>query len=500
MRAEHASLKAYLAEMLAPEERARIGIITFNHWSFAVGTVIETVLEARELGSEVKVGFWADETPLPDVGWRASRRLARLVGSRTRDQQAERALIAAGVPADVFVGPPLARWRPRHLPAMPDPSTRANIRRLRYRESAMGPAILEMPPDDTPVREDHIWPRRFVAASMRSYAWAYDQARAVIQQHRLGTVVVYNGRFTHDRAVAAAAKDEGARVLYYDTGGYQTDFDLTSATTHDWAHLQGRMLAMYEAWDPAERQAIGRGWFEDRRSHADVNNVRFTEVQVSGHVEGLPQADRLVVFFSSSGDEIAELDIDWSQYFDSQERALALLAEECRERPGTALVVRTHPHMRLKPEDDLADWLAAVAEAAPDAHFGPDSAVDSYALMDRADVVFTYGSTSGVEAAYFGRPVVVMGPSAYDLLGCARRVTSIDELGRAIDAPPEPHRTAAVPYGLMMQRRGFRYEHARDVGDDAVELVGVRVGEASTNALKVSDAWRRLCTWWLTQR
>ena len=37
------------------------------------------------------------------------------------------------------------------------------------------------------------------------------------------------------------------RVLYYDTGGYDTDFDLTDATTHDWAHLQGRMLRMYDA-------------------------------------------------------------------------------------------------------------------------------------------------------------------------------------------------------------------------------------------------------------
>ena len=31
----------------------------------------------------------------------------------------------------------------------------------------------------------------------------------------------------------------------------------------------------------------------------------------------------MVVYFSSSGDEIAELEIDWSEYLESQEAALA---------------------------------------------------------------------------------------------------------------------------------------------------------------------------------
>ena len=499
VQAEHASLRAYLEQALTPDERARIGLITFNHWSFAVGTVIETVLDARALGSQVVVGFWADETPLPDVGWRASRGIARLVGSATRDQQAQRALVAAGVPRDVFVEPPIRRWRPSGLPDFPEPPTRSRIRALRYRGAALGPAVLEMPPDDTPVSEEHVWPRAWVRASIRSFAWAYDQATALIRRHRLSTIVVYNGRFTHDRAVAAAAKAEGVRVLYYDTGGYETDYDLTEATTHDWAHLQGRMLDMYRSWDPVERDRIGGGWFEDRRSHSDSHNTRFTGIQQRGHVVGVPESERTVVYFSSSGDEIAELDIDWAEYLHSQERALVALADACRAMPGTALVVRTHPHMRLKPPNDLADWMAAVEAAVPEVHFGPESPIDSYALMDQADVVFTYGSTAGVEAAYFGRPVVVMGPSAYDLLGCARRITTADEIRGCLADPPTPNPGAAVPYGLMMQRRGFTYAHARDVGDDALELAGVRVSEASTNALKGSDVWRRLRTWWLTR-
>jgi hypothetical protein len=500
VRAEFASLTDYLADTLEPAERERIGLISFNHWSFAVGAVIETSLAARALGSEVTIGFWADETPLPDVGWRASRAVAHGLRSLTRDEQAERALLAAGFSGGTFASPPIRRWSDRELPAVPNPATRNRIRELTYKGSDMGRSVLQVhPDDDTPIREDYVWPHRWVKAAMRSYAWAFDQAQALIRERRLGTVVVYNGRFTHDQAVAAAAAQEGIRVLYYDTGGYETDFDLTEATTHDWAHLQGRMRRMYDSWDPTERDVIGSSWFLDRQSHRDENNRLFVGSQTRGHVDELPEAQTLVVFFSSSGDEIAELDIDWAEYLHSQEAALSSLAETCRGRPGTRLVVRTHPHMRLKPADDLADWMTAVAAAAPDVHFDPYSTVDSYALMERANVVFTYGSTAGVESGFFGRPVVVMGPSAYDQLGCARRITSVDEIADCLEHPPVPNSAAAIPYGLMMQRRGFSYAHVTKMGVDDLQLGDVAIHEATENTRKASDALRRARTWWLTK-
>ena len=497
---EFPSLEQYLMETLTDDERRSFGLLTFNQWPFALGAVCETALGAQAIGAHVTVGFWSGQTPLYDTGWMTSRTVARALGSATMDQRAEKALREAGLPAEAFVDPPLRRWRPQGLPDLPTPLTRSHIRSLTYKGSDMGRSILQVHPNDnTPISEAHVWPRRWVRAAMRSYAWVYDQTQALIRERGLGTIVVYNGRFTHDRAVVAAAEAEGARVLYYDTGGYDTDFDLTEATTHDWAHLQGRMLRMYETWDPVERDDIGAAWFTNRQSHTDVNNRLFVGAQKRGHVDGLPEADVVVAYFSSSGDEIAELDLDWAEYLHSQEAALAALAEACRQRPGTALVVRTHPHMRLKPAADLADWMAAVQQAGPDVHFDPSSPVDSYAVMASADVVFTYGSTSGVESAFMGRPVVVMGPSAYDLLGCARRITSADEIAACLDEPPTAHPDKAIPYGLMMQRRGFNYARLRRTDDGRPELAGVAFGEASPNAQKVSDVVRRWWTRWLTQ-
>jgi hypothetical protein len=110
--------------------------------------------------------------------------------------------------------------------------------------------------------------------------------------------------------------------------------------------------------------------------------------------------------------------------------------------------------------------------------------------MRRADIVFTYGSTSGVEAGFIGRPVVVMGPSAYDTLGCARRISEPQEIAEALENPPTPNPTAAIPYGLMMQRRGFTFRHLTTQADGNPGISGVTLTEANELTRKVSDYLR----------
>ena len=489
VRAEFPSLADYLRDNLTPDELTSVGLLSFNQWDFTLGALVETALTAHALGSRVTVGFWADRTPLHDPGWTTSHTVSRLLLTRGKDQNAARALVAAGLPGSSIADPPVSRWQPTGLPGIPDPLTRAAIRELDYRASGMGRSILQVHPDfDTPIREDYVWPRPWIERSVRSYTWVYDQTTALIQERGISTLVVYNGRFTHDRAAAAAATALGTRVLYYDAGGLDTDFDLTFATTHDWADLQRRMLRMWDGWDPAERKQIGSTWFTNRQEHKEPGLDVFVGQQTRGYLEGLPEGEQLVVFFSSSGDEIAELELDWADYLHSQEQALADLAAACRERPETRLVVRTHPHMRLKPADDLSEWMAAVSKAGPDQHFDPHSPVDSYELMRAADLVFTYGSTSGVESAFVGKPVVVMGPSAYDLLGCARRITDASEIPTFLDTPPAADSEKSLPYGLMMQRRGFTFEQVSRNGQGEMTAGGIPISDARELARKVSHA------------
>ena len=476
VRAEHVSLANYLTSVLSPEQLARPLLVSFTQWDFAVAAVGEITMTLADMGSQVSVALWSDATPLRDVGWQVHHTIAALGASPTIDQRLKKALHAAGLPASTFIDPP-KHWKPKApIPTITNRS-RSQLRTLTYRGAPLGRGILEVPPHaDVPVTDDYLWPKRYVERAARSYAYVFDATDAVIRQRNITAVFTYNGRFLHDSAVAAAARSHNLPVLAYDTGGLDTDFDLTIDDTHDWSALQQRMRTMYGNWPQPEADAIGFAWFIDRRDHAEALNAKFTGDQRQGlGIERAPD-EVVVTYFSSSGDEIAELDLDWADFFNGQEGALLAVAEACREL-GYRLVVRTHPHKRFKPRRDVQDWHAAVAAANPDLHLDEHSPVDSYTLMQQSDIVVTFGSTTGVEAGFAERPVIVLGPCAYDELGCATPVRNKAELMEALRAVTPAKKETAIPYGLMMKRRGFAYRYLTRDGDGIRSLAGTIITE-----------------------
>jgi hypothetical protein len=493
VRAEHESLDAYLRGVLTSEQLARPLLVSFTQWDFAVGAVAETVTTLMSMGADVSLALWSDETPVRDVGWQVNHLIARAFRSPSIDQRLREALIAAGLPGRAFAAVD-RRWSPSSpLPAISGTS-RLQIRGLTYRGAPMGRGILEVPPHpDVPVTDDYHWPRRYVEEAARSYAFVYDHAVRIMQERKTTCMFSYNGRFLHDSAVVAAAEAHGLPVLAYDTGGLDTDFDLTIDATHDWSALQRRMKAMYAAWPAPARDEIGGAWFIDRAEHAEAANEKFTGEQVLGRGIERDPHEVTVTYFSSSGDEIAELDLDWADYFGGQEGAVLAVAEACRAL-GYRFVIRTHPHKRFKPRRDVQDWHAAVSRAAPDLHLDEHSDVDSYTLMRQSDVVVTYGSSTGVEAGFAERPVIVMGPSAYDELGCAVRVRTAAELKSALVERRHGHQKDAIPYGLMMKRRGFSYAFVDRMADGTRSLADVAIIEPHIMVRHLSHFLNRLRT------
>jgi len=58
----------------------------------------------------------------------------------------------------------------------------------------------------------------------------------------------------------------------------------------------------------------------------------------------------------------------------------------------------------------------------------PESPINSYDLMHASNKILTFGSTVGIEATYWGKPSILLGPSFYKAFEATHNPESYEEL------------------------------------------------------------------------
>ena len=126
-------------------------------------------------------------------------------------------------------------------------------------------------------------------------------------------------------------------------------------------------------------------------------------------------------------------------------------------RPAHRLVIRVHPSEVALPGKVTRDSLAAFIHdrypvLPPNVTVvEPTDLTSSYPLMDASDVGLVYTSTTGLELALAGTPVIVAGETHYRGKGFTTDVASPDEFTAALDAAlGDP---AVLPVDVDLARR-----------------------------------------------
>jgi Capsule polysaccharide biosynthesis protein len=278
-------------------------------------------------------------------------------------------------------------------------------------------------------------------------------------------IYVFNGRFEVTRAAFCAAREDNLDVYLHERGSSNARYALyKNRLPHDRSYFIQRLE---EAWnaaeDEADRDAVAASFYESRRNAIPVAWTSFVADQVRGEMPASwDDAVRNVVIFNSSEDEFAAIGDEWANpLYSSQYDALVQMIESIRRAPGKVrLYLRVHPNLRGVDNPDMRRTLAlsgAELEVIP-----PESPVSSYALLDRADCVVSFGSTIGIEAVFWGKPSVLAGTSFYRDLHCTYLPTSHDELMELIASDLEPmSKLAALKYGYYLASYGIPFQYYR---------------------------------------
>ena len=296
--------------------------------------------------------------------------------------------------------------------------------------------------------------RRFLR-SARAIAPAI---RDALDRHEPDVVVACNGLFLFEAIAIALCKQRGIDFVTYERG-------LIKETL---VFRRGEPACLFEASDvwsrwrdvrlsPDEDEKLD-SYFGDRR-HGRQTIDRFWKDPVFAGVERRGRG-RLATLFTN---------LTWDSAVIGRERAFSSMREWIAEavdlfaaRPDDELVIRVHPaEMRLpgkKTREAIEPFLARHFAGLPAnvTVIGPDDERSSYSLMEQSDLGLVYTSTTGLEMAVAGKPVVVAGETHYAGKGFTVDPTSPAEfrrvVGELLDRPDdhEPHVELARRYAYFL--------------------------------------------------
>jgi hypothetical protein len=308
--------------------------------------------------------------------------------------------------------------------------------------------------------------RRF----LRSARVIADGMRAAFDRHEPDVVVACNGLFLFEAIALALCKQRGIDFVTYERGFIKETLIFRRgepACLLDFSDVWSRWrdVPLTAAEDAQLDEYLG-----DRRHGRKTIDRFWKDPQFVG-VERRGSGRLATLFTNLTWDSAV---IGRERAFASMRDWIAATVELFAERPDDELVIRVHPaELRLPGKttrEPVAPFLASRFDRLPPnvTILGPEDDRSSYSLMEQSDIGLVYTSTTGLELAVAGTPVVVAGETHYRDQGFTLDAASPAEYRDVVTAlldAPESYR----PDVEMARRYAYFFFFRNPVGTPGVE-------------------------------
>jgi hypothetical protein len=323
-------------------------------------------------------------------------------------------------------------------------------------------------------RLDTLQYARQVRRELRAAIHVYETMKAEMDERKPDRVYVFNGRISTHAPIILLCRKRGIDFYTYEVAGTQNCYLLRkNSTPHSIDAAREEIESLWRNGS-ADRETVARTWFEQRRGGIDQGIISFTKHQDRGVLPpGFDRAKHNIVIFNSTIEEYAAVD-GWENRLYSPDETVGVqrIAESLKSHSEIGIYLRVHPHMKRIPvsRNSQLEDIRRLERTYDNLHvIWPADTVHSYALMDACEKVITFGSTIGLEAAYWGKPSILAGRALYEHLDCLYTPRTHEELialvlNRAL--PPLP-KESALRYGYREMRYGTPYTIFKQTGVSA---------------------------------
>jgi len=275
-------------------------------------------------------------------------------------------------------------------------------------------------------------------------------------------VYVFNGRISTTAPIVDVCKNYQIDFITHERGGQIGRYWIIKNTIpHDINNVYREIEKLWESTPIIEREEWGNKFFNDRRNRIEQGWYSFTKEQKK---ELLPHrfsdGKKNIVFFNSTIEEFAAVK-GWEKplfLFSDEIDALKSICNYFKEDTSKQFYLRVHPNLKGFDNSQVRDIMKLTLELPNLEIILPESPIDTYSLLDKSDLIITFGSTVGIESVYWGKPSIQLGMSFYNNLNAVYIPKTKDELFNLLneDLAPKP-KELALRYGLWELMHGEKF-------------------------------------------
>ncbi|CAN6134402.1 hypothetical protein MCEKH37_01191 [Methylophilaceae bacterium] len=343
--------------------------------------------------------------------------------------------------------------------------------------------------DSEPNVEEH---QDIIKKHIDTSASVYFSLKNKIGKKNIDSMLIFNGRFSSLRPLLRLAQQHGTPISVHERGGTEARYSLTKNTyPHDLKVIKDEVELIYHnsIMPEIEKYKIASAWFEERK--AGAHNDSFARYQQNGL---LPEKFNIevinLIIFNSSEDEFLAIEEWKNPHYSDQNEAIIKLLDDIKDEERIHVYLRVHPNLKDL-NNTQTRGIELIKRKYKNFHvISAESPVSSYALIDLADIILTYGSTVGIEASYAGKTSILMGRAIYeDLNVCIKPETHkeliliLRQISAGVKYPmPSDCQVGLIKYGLFQKLWGVEYKYLKPLGFTSAQMIK----EQQSTFIKVS--------------
>jgi len=294
----------------------------------------------------------------------------------------------------------------------------------------------------------------------------YKCIKLIIKDYSISTGYVFNGRFCFSRAFTQAFVDEEVTFYTHERGSSNKKYEIfENVFPHNIINYTNRVINWWnENEDFLIKKIIADSFFIKKFLGEDTDYKSFTKEQ---NIFQLPREindyKKVVTIYTSSNFEFDYVSNEYTyKFYSSQIDGINQIVNSLQNEKDIGIFLREHPNQRFS-KSNFRQQLKQLN--IPNFHYIPaESAVSSYKLLLKSNVVITFNSTMGIEATYWGIPSILCSNAIYENFNIAYKPSTHNEVINLIKSNLEPiSKDDVYKYGYYHSTFGINFKYYEPV-------------------------------------